>query len=36
MDMQHQEGAICQHKFPPKLIETDSVDAVMPGFSVKV
>ena len=29
MDVQYQERAICQHKFPPKLIETE-----MPGFSV--
>ena len=31
MAVQHQERTTCQHKFPPKLIETEK-----PGFSVKV
>ena len=30
MDVQHQER-MCQHKFPPKFIETEKT-----GFSVKV
>ena len=29
MDVKHQERTTCQHKFPPKLIETEK-----PGFSV--
>ena len=29
--VQHQERTTCQHKIPPKLIETEK-----PGFSVKV
>ena len=31
MDIQHKERTMRQHKFPPKLIETE-----MPKFSVKV
>ena len=28
MDVQHQERRTCQHKFPPKSIEPETLDSV--------